>query len=466
VSLPLYVALIACHHSTTNQADMNPLADSAPDDARAGALDADATTDSDSGSGDRPANIVIILLDDLGYHDLGSYGAQFVRTPELDKLAKQSVRLTNFYVPSPVCSPSRVSVLTGRYPDRHGQLTVLASDREKMGDSDAPKEKFLGEYLRQAGYATGAFGKWQLGFADGSHPNDRGFDQFYGNPGGGVYWFDGVETNVSSMYQNKTKISPSGYATTLHVNAAIDFIRANQSKPFLVYLPLIAPHSPWASSIDKPWAPKKYLELYPGADPMRRNYKAAVSATDHEIGRLVQALDALGLTDDTLFVFYSDNGGSTQYGADNTPLRGGKAQVYEGGVRVPALIRWPGRLPGGRVIDAPLISMDIFSLALVAARLTPPSPSERIIDGRDPTDVLTGSASTLHEQLFFNYPPAAPASPSWAVRRGNMKLIGGALFDVEVDPGETTDLADRFPALVLGMTDSYQKWLADLSKSP
>jgi arylsulfatase A-like enzyme len=446
--------LRSCLH--TSHADSSDDGDACTaDDACVGGV-CQGNADDSIATGRPPPNIVIILADDLGYHDIGVHGTRAVFTPEIDALAAKSVRLTNFYVPSPVCSPSRASLLSGRYPDRHGQIKAMG-DAQKLGPGAAPREKFLGEFLQEAGYVTGGFGKWHLGFAEGSHPNDRGFDEFYGNPGGGVYWFNEPEAPTFGMYANKTQVEAEGYAATLHVDGAIDFMEEHREGPFFAYIALINPHSPWGSSVDKDWASQEYLDLYPGtSSPLRQNYKAAVSAMDHEIGRLVQALDDLDLADNTLLIFFSDNGGDPGHGADNAPLRGRKGTVYEGGIRVPAVVRWPNGFEGGRLVSVPIVSMDLFSLALSAANVPPPPTSERIIDGLDPTAVIAGIQNGLHDELFFRYTAATPA---WAVRRGPMKLIGGALYDLRSDPGETRDVSAQYPELVIEMTESYQVWL-------
>ncbi len=413
-----------------------------------------------------PPNILLIVSDDQGYRDLGCYGSQDVQTPILDGLAAEGVRLTNFYVSCPACTPSRASLLTGRYPQRHGTTALFRNDAVDLGlQYDAIRyavspERILGmderevmvaEVLRKAGYATGLYGKWDLGQLRRFLPRQRGFDEFFGFVNTGIDYYTHERYGVPSMYRNNdpTTEGKGTYATHLFEREAARFLERHHDRPFFLYVAFNAPHMP--SSLDaavrsRVQVPPEYLERYPQANgdraERRRAYMAAVTCMDEAIGRLLALLDEHKLSDRTLVVFLSDNGASG--GGDNGPLRGGKATLFEGGIRVPCIVRWPGRLPRGRVCDGFLSAMEVFPTLLAASGA--PVPPGIVLDGFDMLPVLAGAAASPREEMFWEFRGQA------AARVGPWKWVsspkGGGLFNLTDDPGEKHDLsADRPQAL-------------------
>jgi arylsulfatase A-like enzyme len=380
------------------------------------------------------ANILYLIADDLGYNDLSCFGSDRVRTPHIDSLAAGGVRCTHLYGPTSVCSPNRASLLTGRIPARHGVGGAIPVGKHFAGGLK-PDEILLSQILNRRGYATGLFGKWHLGFGEGRRPTDRGFDAFYGVPGGGFYWFHpDKDLGPERMIRRGTEIvKAEGYCTDLFADALIDFLKRTKDRPFFAQGGFVAPHSPLAGG--GPMAPEAYLKRF--EKEKAKEYLASIAALDDAVGRILAALDNLGLAKDTLVAFLSDNGGTG--GGSNKPFSGGKFSLQEGGVRLCAAIRWPGVLPAGRVCDEMLSIMDLFPMALAAAGAADALPTDRDIDGRDPLPALLGKAPTPHEALVFG------SNGRGAVRSGRYKLIGGKLYDVVADPGETRDLAAEKP---------------------
>jgi len=335
----------------------------------------------------------LIVSDDQGYNDLGCYGGTEIKTPNLDRLAAAGVRLTSFYVTWPACTPSRGSLLTGRYPQRNGTYDMFRNDKvdydyrygpdeyavswEQVGGMDT-REVLIPRVLKKAGYASGIFGKWDLGQLHRFLPLQRGFDEFYGYTNTGIDYFTHERYGVPSMRRGNdpTTEDKGTYATDLFKREALQFIEKHKDHPFLCYVPFNAPHG--ASNLDRPrpgaQAPLEYIRKHYGpyepkdADTKeagRKRYMACVTYMDEAIGRMLDLLDKLNIADNTIVIFFSDNGASGR--GDNSPLRGGKSRMFEGGLRVPCIIRWPGKVPAGSVCNEFLSSMEIFPTLCRAA---------------------------------------------------------------------------------------------------
>jgi arylsulfatase A-like enzyme len=405
----------------------------------------------------QPANVLYILADDLGYADLSCFGSERVKTPHIDSLAAAGVRCTSLYGPMSVCSPNRASLLTGRHAFRHGLRGPLKVGTNLTGGLNL-SEVLLSQLLKPHGYATGMFGKWHLGFGEGRTPLDRGFDEFYGVPGGGFYWFDkdkdlGPERMIR---RGKEIVQTQGYGTDLFTDAVLDFLTRKKDGPFFAQLGFVAPHAPLVGG--GPMAPEAYISRFDKKD-RAREYLASIVAMDDAIGRILAKLDELGLAKNTLVVFLSDNGGHVPAAACNKPFSDGKFSTNEGGVRLCSAFRWPAILPAGRVCDDMLSIMDLFPLALAAAGASDALPKDRVIDGRDPLPTLAGKAPTPHELLVFG-------GGGFDVRSGPHKLRGGKLYNVVTDPGETRDLAAEKPEVVKELQSLLDQWRRSDRRNP
>lgn len=421
-------------------------------------------------------NIVLILSDDQGYNDLGAYGNQDIITPHLDQLAAEGVMLTNFYVTGSGCTPSRSSLLTGRYPQRNGTFELFRNDMVNYGHLYSPyeysvsperilgtdlREVFISEVLKSAGYTNGYFGKWDLGQLKRYLPLQRGFDQFYGFANTGIDYFNHERYGIPSMLDGNdpTTKDKGTYTTDLFEREAISFLSDHAQEPFFLYLSFNAPHN--ASSLDPDirgtvQATKTYLDMYPERasvrEERRRGYMAAVTHMDAAVGRILQAIKDKGQENNTIVIFLSDNGGSGL--ADNYPLRGGKAQFFEGGIRVPCIIKWPGNIEPGQVNQEFLSALEIFPTLTTAAGMD--LPDSIIYDGFNMLPILEGKEKSKREALFWNF------RGDQAVRMGNWKWVksqkGTGLFDLSKDIGEKNDLTDQYPKVLQQITAAYQEW--------
>ena len=404
------------------------------------------------GSSPRPAgpaparpNVVLIVADDLGYADLGVHGSPEALTPYIDSIAAAGVRCTNGYVSGPYCSPTRAGLLTGRYQQRFGhEFNVPPGSAHGLPVTEVT----LADRLKAAGYATGLVGKWHLGETAVYHPMQRGFDEFYGFLGGARAYRNG------SVLRGTTSVPLTGYLTERFAAEAADFIDRKKDGPFFLMLTFNAVHTP----MDTP--PAIYMNRFPGVtDTMRKTYLAMLAAMDDAIGVVLAKLNSLNLEQNTLVFFHSDNGGPVTTGSVNgslnTPLRGEKTTLWEGGVRVPFLAKWPARLPAGALYHAPVIQLDIFRTALTAAGGS--VPSDRVIDSVDLMPFLDGTAATVpHENLYWRF-----GTPS-AIRKGAWKLKGGELYNLATDIGETTNVAAANPAVVSSLQADLNAWKSEL----
>jgi len=419
----------------------------------------------------RRPNIVLIVSDDQGYADLGCIEGQQILTPNLDRLAREGTRLTSFYVTWPACTPSRGSILTGRYPQRNGLYDMIRNNMVNYGHryteaeyAVSPemtlgmdvRELTIAQVLRNAGYATGVFGKWDSGRARRFLPMQRGFDEFYGFANTGIDYYTHERYGIPSMFRgnSRTEEDRGQYATELFRREAVRFVREHRNQPFFLYVPFNAPHS--ASNLERDsWqVPEKYLQRYPESvrGTNRGKYMAMVSAMDDAIGKILSTLDELKLADNTLVIFFSDNGGSGP--AENRPLRGKKGQMYEGGLRVPFLARWPKQIPAGQVSDQFLTSLEIFPTLCAAAGVKPP---ERVIlDGFNMLPLLRGESPSKREEMFWE------RRTERAARVGNYKWVeteqGSGLFDLSTDIGEERDLSSERPEALKQVKERFAAW--------
>ena len=420
-------------------------------------------------------NLLILYVDNVGYGDLGCYGNREVKTPRIDGLAREGARCTDFYVVTSSCTPSRGALLTGRYPLRNGLTHQLVSTENWTGIGLPHRERIIPQYLKPAGYATACFGKWNIGFAPGSRPTERGFDEFLGLRSGNISYYEHLYNGEYDIFRGTERTKVEGYSTDLFADAAIDFIRRNASGRWMVYLPFNAAHflntGNMPPGVKPHWqVPSSYLERYGWAadEPdEKRRYKAVLTALDDAIGRVLDQLDTLQLRDRTLVMFISDNGAFMLPGrglevASNAPLRDGGTTCYEGGIRVPAIFRWPGRIKPGTEVREMLSHLDVLPLCLAVSGATP--VPGRMLDGRNPLPALSEGAKSPHPRLAFAYDKAS------ALREGSLKLVRPAptqpweLYDLATDRSEAHDLAKARPADKTRLEAAYQDWLVEVKR--
>lgn len=395
-------------------------------------------------------NILIILADDLGYGELTCQGNPQISTPNIDSIARNGVRFTSGYVSGPYCSPTRAGLLTGRYQQRFGhEFNPGPVGIESRAFGLPLNETTLAERLKSAGYATGMFGKWHLGNRPAFRPTRRGFDEFYGFLGG-AHSYVNARAAANPIFRGITPVSAIDYTTDSFGREAAAFIEAHHREPWFVYLPFNAVHAPLQ-------APGKYRERFQGiVDEKRRTFAAMLSAMDDNVGLVLSKIRALGLENDTFIAFVSDNGGPTpNTTSSNGPLNGYKAQVWEGGIRVPFLVQWKGRIPAGKVSDQPIIQLDLHPTALAVAGLK--VAAEANFDGVNLLPYLTGENQRApHEALFWRF------GVQRAVRKGDWKLTdlgaGAKLFNLANDIGEKNDLAATNSVKIQELEADYKAW--------
>ena len=420
-----------------------------------------------AGAAPRP-NVLVILADDLGYGDLGVHGSREVATPNIDGLARAGVRCSSGYVSAPYCSPSRAGLLTGRYQQRFGhEFNPELLARGGKGQGLPPAEVTLAARLRAAGYATGLLGKWHQGEEERFHPLNRGFGEFFGFLPGAHPYFRSQDRTWGPIYRGRQRVELDGYLTDVLAREAAGFIERHRKEPFFLYLAFNAVHTP----LEVPEAVRKRFAHI--KDPKRRTYLAMTADLDAAVGTVLDKLRSAGLEDNTLVFFLSDNGGPTTKFAPNTsfngPLRGSKGDTWEGGIRVPFLVRWKGRLPAGKVYDHPVISLDIHATALAAAGIA--ARSEWKLDGVNLLPFLEGDRSAPpHTALFWRF------GEQMAVRAGDWKLVRPdlspkefgriaekpMLFNLRADIGEKNDLAGKHPERVKELMGKWQAWNSEL----
>ena len=402
--------------------------------------------------GDRP-NIVLIVSDDQGYADIGinPHRPKEVATPHLDALAREGAFFTQAYTSGNVCSPTRAGLLTGRYQQRCGIYTA------GEGGSGLPlKERIAPQFLKPAGYVSGAFGKWHLGLTPEYNPVNRGFDEFYGFMGRGAhdYFKLAGEGGEEPLYRNLEEVRDKGYLTTRLTEEACTFVRRHRERPFFLYLAYNAVHAPAQ-------APEEDVRKFTTGDPQRDILMAMLQHLDRGVGRVVTTLKELGLYEKTLVLYLSDNGGSKAMHANNAPLRGYKQQYYEGGIRTPLLLSWPAKVRGGLTIDTPVLSLDVLPSLLAAAGV--PAPADKPLDGTDLVALANGGPAPSRD-LYWS---SGSTSGKWAVRSGDWKLVAhnGApeLYDLRKDPAETRNLASENPDTATRLRKLHEAWMAAMA---
>ncbi len=418
-----------------------------------------------------PPNLIIILADDLGYADLGIYGNSRHRTPQLDALAREGMRFTDFHANGSLCSPTRAALLTGRYQQRSG---VEAAFNEMRADGLTPRVRTLPKYLEEGGYVSGLFGKWHLGSRPPYTPEYHGFDEFRGLlTGDGDYHSHVSRAGAADWWHNGQEAPESGYTTELLTRHAIDFIERNRDRPFFLYLAHLAVHFPWQGPDDR--ADRVVgTDYFPGAAKFgsRANKHAAfremVEALDDSVGQVIEKLRELRLERNTLVVFLSDNGGYTvnEGGyvnvSDHGPFRGQKEDIYEGGHRVPAIAWWPGRIGPGLVCAQTVMTMDLLPTFLELAGL-PPAAGDQASDGSSLCRLLFDRQALPERTLFWRMKQGK------AVREGPWKFVvegdNRQLFNLDRDPGEQRSVLDQEPARARRMQLALEAWETDVERS-
>lgn len=413
-------------------------------------------------------NILVILADDLGYGELTAQGyTKEIPTPHIDSIAANGIRFTSGYVSGPYCSPTRAALLSGRYQQRLGhEFNPGPATAGTPGAGLDLTQKTIGDRLKAAGYATAWIGKSHLGYEPEFHPNKRGFDHFYGFLGGAHSFLEADGKGRDPIQRNGQPVDKIGYLTEELGRESAEFIEKNSNQPWLAYVAFNAVHAPLEST-------DKYLARFASiADPKRQKFAAHLSALDDAVGVVLAKLKDTKQEEKTLVFFLSDNGGPTPTTtAGNGPLRGFKAQTWEGGVRVPWFVQWKGRIPAGKVDDRPVIQLDIFPTALAAAGV--PVQGDWKVEGVNLLPYFTGeNAGAPHDALFWRF------GSQIAIRKGDWKLVKAAgkigeirqgdastdeaqLYNLANDIGEQTDLAAKEPAKLKELAEAWQTWNKD-----
>lgn len=420
-----------------------------------------------AGEAKEKPNILVIIVDDLGYGDLSSYGASDLKSPNIDALIASGMRFDSFYANCPVCSPTRAALLSGRYQELVGVPGVVRTKPEDNWGYLAQEAVLLPQVLKAASYDTAIVGKWHLGLEEENQPTRRGFDHFHGFLGDMMDdYYTHLRHGNHYMRRDEEAVEPEGHATDIFTGWAIEYIEA-QSKtenPFFLYLAYNAPHTP----IQPPeeWE-RKVLAREKGIDPKRAKLVALIEHLDEGIGKVIEALKETGQAENTLVFFVSDNGGQLEVGANCGNLRGGKQDMYEGGIRVPACAVWPGVIEAGAHTDFIAMTMDIFATAVAASGVE----FKKAMDGRSFLPLLLGGTQAAFERDLFWTRREGNArymgESTWAMRRGSWKLVKNSpfapweLYNLAQDSLETTDLAakekGKFNELAAAMRAQIQR---------
>jgi arylsulfatase A len=411
---------------------------------------------------DRP-NVVLIITDDLGYADIGVYGARDIRTPNIDRLAREGVRFTDFYANGTTCTPTRAGLISGRYQQRYLVESPLpagsgvAGEMTERGLDASPYS--LPRLLKSRGYATALMGKWHLGYRADQGPNAHGFDTFFGLKSGyHDFWRHTDSRGEPDLWENDQRVSVDGYSTDLITRRTVEFIGAHAREPFFIDVAYNAPHWPF----QRPDTPSvavgnaRFLKPADSLTSSRADYVSMVERVDRGVGEILAALERHGVARNTIVIFTNDNGG--EWLSDNTPFFNRKWTTWEGGIRVPAIVRWPGRIPAGRVTPQVGITMDLTASILAAAGVS--VPEEAKLDGMNLFPVLEGKVPVAERTLFWR--SVTPTRAMRAVRQGPWKLVVDAnhdfVYDLRTDPGERNDLARTRPDVARRLRLQLAAW--------
>lgn len=409
-------------------------------------------------------NFILIMADDLGYGDISCYGNTQIKTPVLDQMAKDGIRFTDYHSNGAVCSPTRAALMTGQYQQRTGVTGVITAKNHR--NTGMPlKETTIAEVLKKAGYSTGMLGKWHLGYPARFNPVHQGFDEYIGYVSGNVDYHSHVDQEGHSDWWKSDTLKPEkGYSTDLITRNANDFISKHRTNPFFLYIAHEAPHYPYQdrnSKADRFPGAKIGVDFVPQGSEKNRAavYKNMIEIMDEGIGNVIKTLKKYGLYENTVIIFCSDNGAPKIMGS-NGVLRGFKATVWEGGHRVPAIIQWPGHIPGGGLSDQTVLSMDFFPTILKLAGIH----YSKAIDGISINRLLLHNKPLKPRMVFWQH------GKGYAVREGQWKLIiPGAesqpeLYNLQEDIGEKNNVAGDHPVLVEKLHSALEKWKTEVSK--
>lgn len=402
-----------------------------------------------------PPNIILIMADDLGYEGLSCFGNTEIQTPHLDQLAAQGVRFTQYYANSTVCTPTRAALLTGRYQQRSGLEGVIYVKGPTRQVGMPLPESTIAELLKKQGYATGIMGKWHLGYQKEFFPTEQGFDEFYGYVSGNIDFHSHYDNaGIYDWWHNQDSLVEEGYVTDLITQHSIDFIEKNHQQPFFLYIPHEAPHAPFQGRNDKGYRfPGEDFSYYGPVEDKAAAYREMVEVMDEGVGQIMAKLKERELDQNTLVIFISDNGAERNYG-HNGSLRGWKTNLFEGGIRVPGIAWWPGKI-SAKVSDTPVMSFDWMPTFLSLSGGT--LPEDLKLDGQDLSGLLLQNEPLPSRPLFWRY------RGQKVIRDGPWKLLvdekeGPMLFNLQADPNETTNLAADQPDLIQQLRQKLHTW--------
>jgi len=413
-----------------------------------------------------PPNVIMIMADDLGYGDLGCYGNEIIPTPNIDALAAQGMKFTDFHSNGAVCSPTRAALMTGRYQQRAGiNGVVTAANHRHTGL--AVEETTFADVLSANGYATAIYGKWHLGYAPEFNPIHQGFDEFIGFVSGNVDFFSHYDQVGNKDWWHNDELKPEqGYVTHLVTGHGVRFIEENKDRPFLLYLPHLSPHYPYQGPNDEPIRSADSLRIHAAPDvDIQRAYREMMEELDKGVGEIMAALAEHGLTEQTLVIFCSDNG-ANRHGS-NGQFRGAKGSIWEGGHRVPMIAHWPGVIPAGEVTEVTAMTMDLFPTAMEVAGIEPPDDLD--LDGISLLPLLRGEAELPERTLFWKM------RRDVAARRGPWKLVieqgrrakdepAESLFHLGDDPAEASPVDN--PEIHRQLKTEIEAWLESWADVP